>query len=149
MRKITATPLEIAQERSLPEPNTGCWLWTGPIRGRGYAALGRNRYLTRELLGISSRDLVACHRCDTPSCVNPDHLFVGTRLDNAADMVKKGRWVYGEKPQSLPKKTHCVRGHPFDDANTRLTKAKSRNGTGRACRACMAMHQRAWKARAS
>lgn len=69
--KITTPPIEYARQRSEPEPNTGCWLWTGPTRGRfGYAALGGNKYLCREILGITDPNLRACHlkgqclRCD-------------------------------------------------------------------------------------
>src|SRR5690606_16553019 len=38
-----------------------------------------------------------CHRCDTPSCINPEHLFLGTQLENIADMLRKRRNQYGER----------------------------------------------------
>jgi hypothetical protein len=84
------------------EPNSGCWLWDGACDRKGYGQLrlgtGALRYATHIALELAGRELplgmLACHRCDVPSCVNPDHLFVGTPLDNTTDMIVKGRFTY-------------------------------------------------------
>jgi hypothetical protein len=93
-----------------PEPNSGCWLWTGTLKS-GYGAikiLGRKgmrraHRVSYELhVGDIEKGLFVCHKCDVPSCVNPDHLFVGTRRDNMNDMVRKGRGR-GPAGESAPK----------------------------------------------
>lgn len=81
------------------DANTGCWLWQGSHDRRGYGQIrvdGRCTYATHVALKLFKGAIVpdgmfACHHCDTPSCVNPDHLFVGTPKQNVADMVAKGR----------------------------------------------------------
>lgn len=84
---------------ALPEPNSGCWLWTGYLFSSGYGGFntknGRHthahRYSWTLHRGPIPDDLIVCHKCDVRCCVNPDHLFVGTYSDNANDMHAKGR----------------------------------------------------------
>lgn len=82
------------------EPNSGCHLWLGTVCASGYGrvAYGRagspvliHRIAYELAFGAFDRTLKVCHRCDTPSCVNPDHLFLGTQQDNMRDMFEKGR----------------------------------------------------------
>lgn len=85
-------------ERYVPEPNTGCWLWTAAMSSDGYGALrvrGKQTKTSRvsyELYrGKIPKGLFVLHKCDTPACVNPDHLFLGTQRDNMHDRRNKGR----------------------------------------------------------
>lgn len=80
-----------------------CWIWTAGLGGRnrtptGYAVIqhhGRQYRVTRllwaHLHGPIPPGMYVCHTCDTPSCCNPTHLFLGTPKDNARDKVRKGR----------------------------------------------------------
>ena len=75
-----------------------CWLWTGSINGGGY---GTFKYLDtiqnahragwRIIKGEIPKGLLVLHKCDVRNCVNPDHLFLGTYLENIEDMMNKGR----------------------------------------------------------
>lgn len=67
------------------------------------------------------------HRCDNPSCVNPDHLYLGTRSDNFKDFVARKR-------SPFLKKTHCPRGHPYAGENLRVVNYKGY--LRRACKEC-------------
>jgi hypothetical protein len=80
-----------------------CWLWRGTRTVAGYGHFifrGKPKYAHRASYEVSFGPLgpgmQACHRCDTPSCVNPAHLFAGTNADNQADKFAKGRYVQGE-----------------------------------------------------
>lgn len=72
----------------------GCWLWTNKRDRDGYGFMrGRRAHrVSYEIhIGPIQDGLCVLHRCDTPSCVNPDHLFADTQLANMADMHAKGR----------------------------------------------------------
>lgn len=93
-----AIPLEDRLEnRYRVDTRTGCWLWLGDKRN-GYGSVwvnGVRGYAHRAIYelynGTIPTGMNACHRCDTPACVNPDHIFIGTQRDNIADMAAKGR----------------------------------------------------------
>jgi HNH endonuclease len=81
-----------------PEPFSGCHLWSGDIAGRGYGAIrvaGKMRLAHRLSWTFANGEIplgmCVLHRCDTPGCVNPAHLFLGTPADNTRDSVAKGR----------------------------------------------------------
>lgn len=98
-RKKGRSMLERFYDFALPEPNSGCWIWTGYLYGSGYGGFrtdaGRHVHAHRvsyELhRGSIPKGLLVCHRCDFRPCVNPEHLFVGTYSDNANDMHAKSR----------------------------------------------------------
>jgi hypothetical protein len=87
------------QKHTIPEPNSGCLLWTGSCDQKGYAQLRISekqlKYASHVALELAGRPLpkglLALHHCDNPYCVNADHLFAGTQKDNIADMMSKGR----------------------------------------------------------
>lgn len=126
-----------------PEPNSGCWLWAAslrPVSGYGQLRIGASVKFAHRVSyalhrGPIPAGLFVCHHCDTPSCVNPDHLFLGTAKDNAQDSLRKGR-------QHDQRRTHCQRGHEFTPANTYVYADQRRRLIRRACRACMKMSHR-------
>jgi hypothetical protein len=90
---------------AIPEPNTGCYLWEGPVRSKEYGNLkyaGRNQGAHRVAWQLANgpipEGLLVLHRCDTPLCLNPKHHFLGTNTDNMRDMVAKGRSKHPHTP---------------------------------------------------
>lgn len=89
------------EDRHVPEPNSGCWLWTASSDESGYGRLNgeasgqrfRSAHRASWLLhkGAVPSGLFVLHKCDTPACVNPEHLFLGTTQDNVSDKMAKGR----------------------------------------------------------
>lgn len=74
-----------------------CWEWNGFISAQGYGRIivnNVNRLAHRMMYLLYVSDpgkLLVCHKCDNPKCVNPNHLFLGTMIDNINDRTKKGR----------------------------------------------------------
>ena len=86
------------------EKTDGCWIWHGSRLKRGYGRMHINgttwkahrlSYLLHN--NRLSRELIICHSCDNPSCVNPAHLSQGTNADNMRDRDNKFRMMHGER----------------------------------------------------
>ena len=96
-RKLANRPSKSEAFQKWFDKTDGCWVWNGATDGDGYGCFSyagksyRAHRIALELDGRPPGEMFACHHCDNPSCVNPDHLFVGTNKDNMVDMVAKGR----------------------------------------------------------
>lgn len=138
------TLAERVAELTMPEPNSGCWLWLGLLGKDGYGRInGRQAHtVSYEIhIGPIPSGLVPDHQCRLHPCVNPWHL---ESVTNRVNILR------GTAPSALNAvKTHCKRGHAFDEANTYVafagTKAQERR-----CKTCQrANEQRRRERRAS
>ena len=122
--------------------DNGCIEFYGCKTEQGYGVIkyGGDTYrahrlcfiLYNKISGLEVEQFV-CHSCDNPSCINPDHLWLGDAKSNNQDCVKKGR-------HTNKSKTHCKRGHELSGDN--LINLKD---NGRACRTCSNASKRAYK----
>jgi hypothetical protein len=104
------TAIQRFNAKWMPEPNSGCWLWTASCYPTGYGAfyIGKSEKHNKIIPahraswiihnGEIPDGLFVLHKCDVKSCVNPVHLFLGTKWDNTHDCINKGRFVNMGRP---------------------------------------------------
>lgn len=131
-----------------PEPNSGCWLWTGATINTGYGKLqwgGKLRLTHKIAYGVAIGDvpigLELDHLCSNTLCCNPSHLEAVTHAEN----IRRGRTPNATRARHAAR-THCLRGHEFTVENT--MRVSWRPAT-RVCRECSRSRQRDryWKLR--
>lgn len=99
----------LLQDTVFADPNSGCWLWPYRLGSTGYGAVSRttngkrNRNVGVHRLSYEANygkipaGMCICHKCDMPSCVRPEHLYLGTHKQNAKDRVDRGRQARGQR----------------------------------------------------
>jgi len=107
-----------------------CWIWDAARWPTGYGAFHMpggpvyaHRWAWEDRHGPIPEGLVVDHLCRVRRCVNPAHMELVTSSENAW----RGHW----KDVDLPRRTHCIRGHEFNEENTRITRSGKRR-----CRLC-------------
>ena len=104
------------------------------FNGNHYTA---HRFAFEQLVAPVEGDNWVLHHCDNRKCVNPDHLYQGTPIDNRRDMLVRQRWTH---PYST--NTACSAGHVYTEGSFRIAKDGSR-----VCRECMKQHMRKYRAK--
>lgn len=134
-----------------------CWLWKGSTFPTGYGCISvtdtngkrRNRQAHRvswEVYhGPIPDGMFVCHKCDTPPCVNPNHLFLGTSQENTEDKVNKGRQSRGESHPSSKLSNEKVREIRKRHAAGETSASISRDFDVRPCTIDNVVHRRTWK----
>ena len=131
---------------SLVATGDECWEWLGSVGHHNYGRfwndgkeIKAHRFSWQLHNGAIPEGLWVLHRCDNPRCVRPDHLWLGTVLENTRDMLAKGR----ERPPYRGIE-RCLRGHELSGKNIYQT-PKERERGWRQCRKCIAARTTAWR----
>lgn len=100
----------------IPVTESGCWLWNGSINTWGYGQfwhkcknIPAHRFAFSHYCGAVPKGMVVMHKCDVRSCVNPNHLRLGTYADNSTDMVNKGRQAFGDRSSTRLNPMVCTK----------------------------------------
>ena len=133
---------EVISRRSEVDAESGCWNWIGALTNSGYGQVtfeGHHCTAHRFAFAALGRGIPkgkwVLHTCDNRQCVNPNHLYAGTPIDNRRDALERGRWRHPYK-----ERLHCARGHLYGSDTFRIAKDGSR-----VCRICMKEHMRQWR----
>lgn len=141
---------ELLREVGWTVTGSGCWEWDGSRNDAGYglftaAHLGLHEILAHRVAyehftGPIPDGMLVRHACDNPPCMNPDHLSVGTKQDNAQDMIDRGRhWAQ--------KRTHCDNGHDLRLPGATRRSSWGNGITGNVCVECRRDRKRRYNER--
>lgn len=142
---VERLPVEVRIRRNIVVDDAGCWIWIGHVGPNGYGRMqvpraeggwktgSAHRTSYQTFVGPIPAGMELDHLCKVKRCVNPQHLEpVDRRLNNERS----------DSPSAInARKSECVNGHPFSEANTYV------NEGGRHCRACRREATRRWSQR--
>lgn len=133
---------ERIREKTMIDPETGCWLWLGALNQHGYGSLGITFAYQQTKILLAHRvsyeifkgpipdGLTIDHLCRVRHCVNPDHLEAVTHRENILRGVGRGA--------KEARQTECINGHPFSPENTYYQPSTG----SRKCRLCQRIRNR-------